>query len=71
LVRLVDGSTLVLEIKGEETEEDRAKHEAATRWEAAVNHWGKLGRWRFHPCRDPQALRSELDGMVAVPVSQG
>lgn len=38
LVRLADGTTLILEIKGEEDEQDRAKHQAARRWVAAVNH---------------------------------
>ena len=52
--------TVVLEIKGMLTEEDKAKHEAARRWIAAVNNWGKLGRWTFHVCRDPQLLEREL-----------
>lgn len=56
LVRLADGTTLILEIKGEEDEQDRAKHQAARRWVAAVNHWGKLGRWAFDVCSDPQRL---------------
>ena len=66
LVRLVTPATeameltVVLEIKGMLTEEDKAKHEAARRWVAAVNNWGKLGRWAFHVCRDPQMLEREL-----------
>jgi len=44
LVRLVNGVTLILEIKGHETEQDRAKHQAAQRWVRAVNHLGKLGQ---------------------------
>jgi type III restriction enzyme len=61
LVRLRSETTLILEIKGLETEEDRAKHEAARRWIAAVNHWGKLGAWGFHVNRDPQILERELE----------
>jgi len=56
LVRLADDTTLILEIKGEEDEQDRAKHQAAWRWVAAVNHWGKLGRWAFDVCSDPKRL---------------
>ena len=52
--------TVLLETKGMLTEEDKAKHEAARRWIAAVNNWGKLGRWAFHVCRDPQLLEREL-----------
>ena len=43
LVRLADDMTLVLEIKGLEDEQDRAKHNAAHRWVSAVNNWGQLG----------------------------
>lgn len=64
LVRLTNSVTLVLEIKGQETEQDRAKHQAARRWIAAVNHWGKLGPWAFHVCRDPQRLGEEIAGLI-------
>ena len=36
------------------------KHQAARRWVTAVNHWGKLGKWDFHPNEDPQLLEREL-----------
>jgi len=60
LVRLCNGDTLILEIKGVETEQDKAKHQGAKRWVSAVSNWGKLGRWRFHVNRDPQMLGREL-----------
>ena len=53
--------TLVLEIKGYEDDQDRAKHQAAQRWRSAVNHWGQLGLWQFHVCHDPQMLGRELE----------
>ena len=43
LVRLANGVTVVLEIKGFEDDQDKAKHTAAKRWVAAVNKWGELG----------------------------
>ena len=63
LVRLnVPGGdlTLILEIKGFEDDQTKAKHQAARRWVSAVNNWGKLGRWAFHVCRNPQTLDKEL-----------
>jgi len=66
LVRLENGVTLILEIKGEEDERDRAKHQAATRWVRAVNHWGKLGIWAFHVCKDPQRLGEEITSLLAL-----
>lgn len=56
LVRLVNGVTLVLEIKGRITSQEEAKFEAAQRWVTAVNNWGKLGHWEFVLCDDPQML---------------
>ena len=62
LVRLRNGSatTVVLEIKGAPDPEADAKHQAARRWVRAVNNWGRLGRWDFLVCRDPQRLGARL-----------
>jgi type III restriction enzyme len=60
LVRLTNGLTLALEVKGFEDEQTRAKHEAAKRWVTAVNNWGQLGRWLHHLCRNPLMLDKEM-----------
>lgn len=60
IVKLLDNSTLILEIKGQEDDIDRAKYDAAKRWIRAINNWGKLGIWKFHVCHDPQVLINEL-----------
>jgi type III restriction enzyme len=64
LVRLTDRRTLILEIKGYEDDQDKAKHQAAQRWVSAVNNWGQLGLWGFHVCKDPQVLGRELAYLV-------
>lgn len=64
LVRLTNGLSVLLEIKGEEDERDRAKHQAARRWVSAVNHWGRQGRWALVVCRDPQQLGGLLSRLV-------
>jgi type III restriction enzyme len=64
LVRLSNGITMVLEIKGFEDAQDQAKHEAARRWVTAVNNWSKPGKWDFHLNRDPQILERELRWLV-------
>ncbi|MBI4330134.1 MAG: DEAD/DEAH box helicase family protein [Chloroflexi bacterium] len=64
LVRLKGGKMLVLEIKGEEDDQDRAKHQAARRWTMAVNNWARLGRWEFAVCRDAQTLPRLISGMT-------
>jgi type III restriction enzyme len=63
MVRLINDMTVLLEIKGFEDNEDKAKHEAAKQWVRAVNNWGKLGQWVFHVCRDPMLLGRELTGL--------
>ena len=60
LVKLTNGLHLIVEIKGYQTNQDAAKHDAANRWVHAVNNWGQIGDWRFHVCRDPQMLGQEL-----------
>jgi type III restriction enzyme len=46
LVRLTTGDTLVLETKGQDTEEDRVKRRFLGEWLAAVNAHGGFGHWR-------------------------
>ena len=64
IVKLKNGSHLILEIKGFETEQDRAKHTGARRWVSAVNNWGQLGQWKFYVCKNPQRLRHELASLA-------
>jgi type III restriction enzyme len=64
LVRCRNGTTLILEIKGMEDDQDRAKHEAARRWCEAVTNWGEMGRWIFHVNKDPQVLEKELEWLL-------
>lgn len=65
LVRLKMGGgpdiTLVLETKGHEREQDRAKYAAAEKWVRAVNHHGGYGTWAFMVCKEPNRLGQMLD----------
>lgn len=60
IVRLRNSVNLVLEIKGKQHEDTDAKHQAAKRWVCAVNYWGRLGKWDFLVCRDPQQLGAKI-----------
>src|SRR5262249_6160751 len=64
LVQLTNGDKVLVEVKGEEREQDRAKYQAAQRWIAAVNNWGREGRWHFLVSRDPQLLGQALRGFA-------
>ena len=59
-MRLANGVTVVLEIKGFEDDQAKAKHTAAKRWVTAVNNYGQLGKWAFHVCHNPQLLDKEM-----------
>lgn len=65
IVRLTNGMHLVLEVKGMSRTDTQAKHQAAERWIQAVNHWGKLGAWKFVVCWDPQTLGPMLQSMMS------
>lgn len=55
---------LVLEIKGEEDERDRAKAAGARRWVDAVNYAATFGRWHYAVCKDVDSLRTLIDVVV-------
>lgn len=45
LIKLADNHHLVLEVKGQETERDRAKQHALEQWVKAVTEDGRFGKW--------------------------
>ena len=61
LVRLKNGMTLVLEAKGAEEKEARAKREALLDWVEAVNRNGRYGTWAA-----PDMVRSRSEARVAI-----
>ncbi len=65
-VRRNDGSELspILEVKGFETEQDRAKEVAARRWVRAVNHHDGFGTWDLITCREPHRMSGILEELA-------
>jgi type III restriction enzyme len=61
-LQVADGKIvmLILEVKGFESEQDRAKEATAKRWVRAVNHHGDFGHWKFRLCRDPMRIGSVI-----------
>lgn len=67
LVRLVNDSNLLLEIKGfdvHDPEQTKAKNTGARKWVTAVNNLGDFGRWEFAICRDIADLSTALTKLV-------
>ena len=52
---------LILEIKGQADEQDRAKEAAAMQWVHAINNHGGFGRWEYRVCRGPHDLVGDLE----------
>ena len=65
LIRLKSGDMLVLEVKGQDKEQDRMKHEFLDEWIAAVNTHGGFGRWSFGISRKPGDIVDILNAHVS------
>ncbi|MEH2539156.1 BPTD_3080 family restriction endonuclease [Bradyrhizobium sp. AZCC 1699] len=60
LVRLANGKTLVLEIKGEDSPQDAAKRDALAEWVGAVNAAGGFGTWCWDVAFEPPQVHDIL-----------
>ena len=62
IIRLKSGEFLVLETKGQETEQDRTKRKFLDEWCKAVNGQGGCGRWHAAISKDPSDIKDILSG---------
>jgi len=53
LIRLTSGTMLVLEVKGQDSQQNRTKREFLDEWVRAVNEHGGFGRWAWDVSFDP------------------
>lgn len=60
LIRPSNGKTLVLEIKGVDSEQDRAKRSALEAWVQGVNTKGGFGVWCSDVVFKPAEIRDAL-----------
>jgi type III restriction enzyme len=60
LIRLMDGSMVVLEVKGQDTQQDQTKREFLNEWVRAVNQHGGFGKWAWEVVHD----LGEIQGLV-------
>jgi len=60
LIRLASGEMLILETKGQDTEQDRVKRRYLDEWVQAVNAHGGFGRWRWKVVSEPGQIRDIL-----------
>jgi len=60
LVRLTNGDMLILETKGQESEQDKVKRRYLDEWAEAVNAHGGFGKWRCAVAKGPGEIRDIL-----------
>ena len=60
IIRLANGKMLVLEIKGQDTQQDKSKRSFLDEWCKAVNSQGGFGVWEWDVSFDPEDLKGIL-----------
>ncbi len=60
LIKLTNGKTLILEVKGQDSDQNREKRKALAEWVDAVNNLGDFGEW----CWDVSFNVADLDGII-------
>lgn len=61
LIRLTNGKTLVLEVKGQDSQQNAEKRAAMGAWVKAVNEQGGFGQWAFDTVFDPAKTRDVIE----------
>jgi len=61
LVRLTNGKTLILEVKGQDDQQQQTKREFLSEWVRAVNGHGGFGEWTADVSRHPKDVLEILD----------
>ena len=60
LIRLSSGEYLILEVKGQETEQDQVKRRFLDEWVRAINEQGGFGKWNWSVSKNPGDLADIL-----------
>jgi type III restriction enzyme len=61
LVRLANGKTLILEVKGQDDQQQQTKREFLSEWVRAVNGQGGFGQWTADVSRHPKDVLEILE----------
>ena len=69
LVRLTNGKTLVLEVKGQDNQEQQTKREFLSEWVRAVNNHGGFGIWASDVSRHPKDVQEILIRQNSTPAT--
>lgn len=67
LVRLTNSVNLVVEVKGQDTHENRSKRQFLDEWVQAVNEHGGFGHWRADVVLQPKQMLQVLERHASAP----
>ena len=61
ILKLIDGSYLILEVKGQDSQENKTKREFLDEWVKAVNYNGGFGLWKWAVSKNPADLKKIIE----------
>ena len=61
IIKLSNGDYMVLEVKGQDDEQNRIKREYLNEWVVAVNSHGKFGKWHWDVSFEPSDVLSKIE----------
>ncbi len=65
IVRLTTGKMLIVEVKGEETQQDTIKWGFLSEWVNAVNAYGGFGEWAWGVCKEPYEIDAIIEDAIS------
>ena len=66
LIRLANGTMLVLEVKGMDSQENQTKRQFLDEWVRAVNAHRGFGRWAWDVSYDPSDILELLEKRISL-----
>jgi type III restriction enzyme len=60
IIRLADDTNLILEVKGKDDEENKAKRGFLDEWVRSINGHGGFGTWKWNVSKNPADLKKIL-----------
>ena len=64
IIHLKTGDYLVLETKGQDSQQDKTKREFLDEWIRAVNEHGGFGKWKWVVSKEPGDVRTILEKVM-------
>ena len=64
VIRLTNGQHLILEVKGQPTQQDRSKEIALQEWVEAINTQGSFGKWACAQSTHPKDIKDIIEKAV-------